>query len=918
MSHWQPQADSVRQLIEIVEQAVSVDVNARKRASKALEEAKKQADFDNYLVYLLVNASSEARENARATAGTLLRQNIASGQFNTIPAEAQQFIQTEIVKGLYDPKPLIRTISSNSITALVSAVSIAGWPSILPRLMQMAEGSDGPDGQQGAMAALARICEDSAHELNQDYNGEKPLSYMVPKFLEFSTHSTSPKIRAQSVFCLIQFVINPSQILFQHIDAFLNALFSLATDPDSDTRKNVCSAFVNLLEMSPDKLLPHLEGVVNYALHCIQDKDEDVASEGGEFVLALSDSTIEPQYIQPHLARILPVILPAMVYSEDDRAILEAMAEDDELVADRAEDIAPTSARAKEQHKLKTTSKPGSSEQNGETTTNNDESDDDDDEDEEDEDLGLADWSLRKCCAASFDILATRFGNDVLQISMPYLKDNVSSQEWYVREASILGFGAIAEGCITLLSPHLSSLVPFLVERLSDDQAPVRQIACWTIGRYSSWIVEHTTPQNQNQLFLPVLQGLLKCCLDKNKKVQESGCSAFATLTEHAGDLLVPYIEPILQHFAVCFQKYQHKNLIILYDAVQTFTDHVSTALCEQKYIDLLLPPLMDKWAKLKDDDRDLWSLFECLSSVTATLGELFAPYAPAVFERAMRILRDNLMLDQHAQVDPQNVEPPEKDFIIISLDLLDGLAQGLGQHFSDLCKTSQPPLVEMMLVCFNDEVHEVRQSAFALLGDMVISTYDLIQPYFDQVMRAMLSQINTEDFEARRVCNNATWSAGEIALKASRDQLQPFAEELFQRLITVLNSETSPTVLENAAIALGRLGKSLSDLVAPHVGIFVDKWCHMILPVEETDEKDSAYRGMCEIVCANPTGITEGSVLKFIETIALYMEPSHELAMLISKVLEGYKSYISDWNGVVMAKLPQHVSNSLRQRYGV
>lgn len=52
--------------------------------------------------------------------------------------------------------------------------------------------------------------------------------------------------------------------------------------------------------------------------------------------------------------------------------------------------------------------------------------------------------------------------------------------------------------------------------------------------------------------------------LDDNKKVQEAGCSAFATLEEEAGSALDPYLQPILQNLVFAFTKYQQKNLLIL------------------------------------------------------------------------------------------------------------------------------------------------------------------------------------------------------------------------------------------------------------------------------------------------------------------------------------------------------------------
>jgi transportin-1 len=98
---------------------------------------------------------------------------------------------------------------------------------------------------------------------------------------------------------------------------------------------------------------------------------------------------------------------------------------------------------------------------------------------------------------------------------------------------------------------------------------------------------------------------------DNNKKVQEAGCSAFATLEEQAGLLLIPYLKPILQHLRVGFDRFQHKNLLILYDAILTLADSVGQALNQPDYINLLVPPLLSKWESIGDEDRGLVSLLE-------------------------------------------------------------------------------------------------------------------------------------------------------------------------------------------------------------------------------------------------------------------------------------------------------------------
>lgn len=99
--------------------------------------------------------------------------------------------------------------------------------------------------------------------------------------------------------------------------------------------------------------------------------------------------------------------------------------------------------------------------------------------------------------------------------------------------------------------------------------------------------------------------------LDSNKRVQEAGCSAFATLEEEAGAILEPYLEPVLRGLVTAFGKYQQKNLLILYDAIGTLADSVGSALARPEYLQILMPSLIDKWVSLPDENTDLVPLLE-------------------------------------------------------------------------------------------------------------------------------------------------------------------------------------------------------------------------------------------------------------------------------------------------------------------
>lgn len=62
----------------------------------------------------------------------------------------------------------------------------------------------------------------------------------------------------------------------------------------------------------------------------------------------------------------------------------------------------------------------------------------------------------------------------------------------------------------------------------------------------------------------------------------------------------------------------------------------------DRQYSDLVAFSL--QWEQLGDTDRGLIPLLECLTSVSAALGLAFEMYAPGIFERCVRIIRNTLM----------------------------------------------------------------------------------------------------------------------------------------------------------------------------------------------------------------------------------------------------------------------------------
>ncbi|EWC47143.1 hypothetical protein DRE_03512 [Drechslerella stenobrocha 248] len=931
---WQPQEESLRQLAGFLGDSVGADAERRKRAGEMLQNAKGSPDICNYLCYILVTPTPPANVHhsqyvvARSSAALFLKNHLKDAWAKMSP-DTQGYIKQSVIQGLADDNPQLRSLTGSLIAEILRNAGLMQWPDIFASLIALIEGFDGGkeisvQTRESAMSCLAKICEDNKKILDANYNGERPLNYLIPKLISF-TSSPSDKIRAYALGSINIFVASKPAAILDNVDTLLNTLTQLSQDPSDDVRRNVCRSLVQFVEVRPDKIKPSLPAIIDYMLQQQHKDDEHLAIEAAEFWLTVAEHDTLQKDIGPYLPKIVPTLLNSMVYSEEDMMKLGGQGDDDE-VDDKAEDIQPVFAKPKPRLANGQTQPEEPEASNNSNNNNQVMGDDDDDlsEGEIDDEEFLAsinpedNWNLRKCSAAALDVLATVYHDNIFQIILPYLEKNIVHTEWQFREAAVLALGAVAEGCWDTVTPHLPKLIPYLLSLLNDSEPLVRQITCWTLSRYSRWAALSQDPAVRQAYFEPMMDGLLKKMLDRNKKVQEAGASAFAYLEEQAGREVLPYLQPILQQFMTAFQRYKDRNMYILYDCIQTLAEHVGNAIV-QPAVDMLMPALIGRYRKVGDDNRELFPLLECLSFVAQAMGPDFHPYAGPIFFRCLHIIHRNLEQAVQFAQNPE-LEEPNKDYLVAGLDLLSAIIQALQAQSLELVASARPGFFQMLAICLRDLNNEVKQSAYALLGDCAIFVFGELDPFIPQIMGVLieeldLSKLGDEDEveTAYSVINNACWSCGEISLQKARHPgtgMTPYVERLFTRLLAVIQTPDIPSSLtENAAIALGRLGLGCHEELAPHLATFAEPFLHTLAGVHETDEKDTAFRGFALIINNNPQALEE-CVDLLIESIAKYKHPSPQLGELLQKLVEKYK-----WPGM-LAQLGPYEQERMRMVY--
>ncbi|KAF9049669.1 armadillo-type protein [Rhodocollybia butyracea] len=894
---WNPQPTALQEVLTIIHE--TTENNVPLPLDQILNNLTRQPEYAAYLAHILT-AMPQEDESIRSVAAYLLKNNARL----ILDASPEEYVKSALLRALGGDSVMIRAAAGPVILSFLGVLEPRNWPECLSQLVKMLDCPD-LEKQEAALDVLEKACEDYPRKLDVEIGGTRPLDLMIPIFLSFTDHQSS-KMRSHAVACLSNFV----HVNFEcYADTFMRCLLRRTIDQDPSVRRPVCRAFVSLALAYPQMLIPEMGNVAEFMLDAMQDKDENIALPATEFWLTVSQNPgIAPSL---RLNKVAPALLDRIIHYEDIVLCREGDADHPPLT-DTQPDNKPRQYGAKSRgFDRDARSEPSAEapkpciEAYGEETIDWD----DDDEFRGDES------NIRRCAAKALDALARHFDQGLLDVLLAPLKDKLGSNDWLQRESGILALGAISEGCIKAIEPHLPTFVPYLINALDDSTYLVRSTSCWTLGSYVEWIAQPISDEHQQKYFVPTMKGLLRMVLDNNKEVQEAGCCTFVTLEEAAGIELAPYIELILHDLLGALDMYDGKNLLLLYDAIATLADVVGRKLSNSIYVELLMPPLTDRWAKLKDEDVKLTPLLECLASVAIALGQAFLPYGPPLFRKCY----STILHYQQYQQNP-DLEEPDKPSLVAALSLLAGLTQGLGMSLESLISQSQPNLLMPVTTCLRHPKAAVRQSAYALVGEMAVSCFTLLKPHIPGIMAQLMLQLDSEPvLEFVDVSNNAAWSAGEVALRCGRDdpEFRHWVPSLISRLILILLDPEASSLHVNAAVSIGRIGLRNTDLVAPRLPEFALAWCTVMYDITDNEEKESAFRGLCTMLRVNPAGISK-SLLWVCNIIVHWTQPSPPLNKIFATALQTLKRHDeTSWSAQVAA-FPPLIQEQLATRYGV
>eukprot|EP01147_Barroeca_monosierra_P010945 gene10945-3017_t len=851
----------------------SQDPRKQASAKQDLERMCQSPEFSIYLAYVFATANQDS-----------------------VAEDVIDLLKTNLFGALETASNLIRTSASIMVAAIAAKIGITKWPQLLPSLSQLLDSNDTIH-IKSALTTLRHLSED-CHQTLVDKEGKEAGILILSKVMPFFQHE-DPEIRILSLQICNQFIISPCVSLLDILPTFIEGIFSLAGDTDTSVQRHVCQALVMLFDARLEHVLHHVLPHIN---EIIQSEDTSLAQEACEFWITAADMS-ENDLIGPHLQSILPVILNRMCYTEEDIEWLKLEMRIDAHEEDKDQDIRPHYHKTKSHQQL----------HQNENSEGNERPQSSDDEDPFSNELDHENmqWGLRRSAAASLDLLANRYGEQILPTVVPLIEQLFQCDEWPRVESGILALGAIAEGCMFGLSGYLPTLIPYLTDLLSHQQPLIRSITCWALSRYCRWVVLESEDE---RLFDRTLTSLLNAVCDSNKRVQQDACLAFSLFAEIAEYRLEPQIPLIFQTLMQAYQVYQRKNRAALYDTIGTLAESIgfvfsdpTTCSCLQLNVQgnlqAVMKPIATHFSKLPDDDPECISLLECASSIAFAAGLEYIPYATTFFTRCTVLSQKTLQQAELADRDPE-IPYPNPDFCVVPLEHLSAMSEALQNNFSSLVQDS--PLLDVLQVALMHQIPDIRQAGFALLGDLSKLCFHLISPYLGVLLQMIVQNIHPAQVAA---CNNAVWCLGEIAMRLENN-VQSWLPDLHvcDLLVELMcRPMTARTLLENTAITIGRIGIFWPDELAPKLSRYLANWSMALRDIADSDEKEHAFMGMCAMIRKNPQDALKTFIF-FCDAVNSFRTSSSELQAEFHEVLHAFKAMAGDAWDDYFGKFPPHL----------
>lgn len=423
------------------------------------------------------------------------------------------------------------------------------------------------------------------------------------------------------------------------------------------------------------------------------------------------------------------------------------------------------------------------------------------------EDLEDDDWNVSMSAGACLQLFAQNCGNHILEPVLQFVEQNITSENWRNREASVMAFGSIMDGPDrTQRTYYIHQALPAILNLMNDSSVHVKETAAWCIGRVADLVVDSIDPQQH-------LPGVVQACLiglQDHPKVATNCAWTIINLVEQLAEAkpspIYTYYPPIVDVLIKAANRPDNEfnARASAFSALTTMVEYATDAVAEISAS--ISTFVMDKLGQTMSIDEtqlnmeDKQSLQELQANVLTVLAAVIRKSPTSVAS-----VSDMLMDLFFKILDKKDSSYIEDDvFYAIS-----ALALSLGKDFEKYLETFSPYLVKAL----NQVDSPVSITAVGFIADISNSLEEDFNKYATAFMNVLGQMISTEN--SMRELKPAVLSVfGDIASNIGPN-FTPYLNEVMALCVAAQNTKPENGTLE----ALDYHIKVLESVLDAYVG---------------------------------------------------------------------------------------------------
>lgn len=738
--------------------------NAEAQLTLAVEQ-----QYDQFLLALCVEFATEGKqETSRQLAGLYLK--------NLIVAQDEAIQETKSQRWLACDRTIKDQIRTGFLQALLSPVQTAShtaaqvvaaygaidtprneWPTLLQTLFQNVSSAEIPSvSKVASLEALGYMCD----TMNPG-DVAKPMVDQILNTIVDGMRSDRPnEIRLAAVTAMcnsLEFTEENFKIQNER-DAIVRVVCEATQCTDMNVRVKAFECIATVANLYYEKLQPYMEALFQLTANAIRSDNQLVGQQAIEFWSTVCDNESEiielledgPQegVVNLNIAvQAAPLLVPIL---------LETLTKQDDNEADDS-------------------------------------------------------WNIAMAGATCLDALAQTITDSIVDLVVPYVRQNITSNEWRSKEAAIMAFGSIMNGpSQAKLIPIVAAALPILVTCLQDQNNLVKDTSAWTIGR----VCEFQTQAIATDMLPPLVTGLSGALEDRSSKVAAQACFAVHNLA------------------AACTNDADKPTNVL-----SSFMPHM--------LVRLLTVTSREDW----ESDNLRATAYEAANMLVTNSAEDMKAVVVQVLSESLNRLEKTFGTVTDAQ-ERMNLQ-----------SLLCGLIGVCVQKLTTTEITEQVSdrIMQLLLQVFTVKGAVAHEDAFMSVGFMVDKLQGTFVRYLNHFHAPLISGLkNVEEYQ---VCTVAVGVVGDLC-RALNKQLFPLCDDIINCLLELLQSQSlNRTVKPHVLAVFADIAMAIEADFERYANIVLEVLMQASLVNIDKDDEDviEYINSLRESVLEAYTGILQG-----------------------------------------------------------